>query len=572
MKNLALKNAVIYARYSSHGQQDQSIDGQLRDCHAFAEREGMKVVGEYIDRAFSAKTDDRPDFQRMVSDASKKQFQYVIVWKLDRFARNRFDSAHYKHTLKKHGVKVVSATEKISDDPEGIILEGVIESLAEYYSANLSKHVKRGQRESMLKGQHISGVPPFGFKVENKRLVADEEKAPIIRYVFEEYAKGVPKKQIMAALTAKGLANNRGNPLTLASLQKALRNKKYIGIYMYSGEEVKGACDPLIDEETFYLVQKNLDKRSHGKSGEKARQDYLLQGKAYCGLCGTRLVGDAGTSSVGKVYFYYACGKKKKLHQCKKMNEKKAFLEWYVVEQTVEYVLQPERMEYIASRIVAKYEDEFNDRRIKEFERQIVKIDKEVNNLVTAIASGSSKVVNVLMERIETLELQKADIENELVTMRIANGHRYTQEQIIAWLKVFTRGDLMDKDFQKRIIDVFINSIYVYDDKMVIYYNIKGGKQVSYMEMLESTDEPPYEGDPDLCNGTIPEKVGDTGVRILNTPAPVKRTNANHVKWFFVGKTFAVGTPICAPYLFPKKLIISSSTEGCKCTLRFFLN
>ncbi len=384
-QKMRAENAVIYARFSSHSQQEQSIDGQLRECYAYAEREGLHVVGEYIDRALTGRTDDRPDFQRMISDASLKHFQYVIVYKLDRFARNRFDSAHYKHILKKHGVKVVSATEKISDDPEGIILEGVIESLAEYYSANLSKHVKRGQRESALKGSHIGGTTPFGFKsvlIDNKhKLVADEKNAPIIQFVFEQYAKGVTKKHIMEALTAKGVLNHYGRPLTYSCLQHALKNEKYIGKYMYAGEEVEGACEALIDTETFNKVQEMLKKRSHGGSGEKARQDYLLQGKAFCGPCGARLVGEAGVSKTGATHFYYACGKKKKYHTCDKLNEKKAFLEWYVVEQTVEYVLQPERMDYIASRIVAKYEDEFSDRRIKEYERQIAKIDREVDNL-----------------------------------------------------------------------------------------------------------------------------------------------------------------------------------------------
>jgi len=512
-------NAVIYARYSSHGQQDQSIDGQLRECKAFEKREGYAVVGEYIDRALSAKTDDRPDFQRMIKDSSKKQFNVIIVWKLDRFARNRFDSAHYKHLLKKNGVRVVSATEKISDDPEGIILEGVIESLAEYYSANLSQNVKRGQRESILKGQHVGGIPPFGFKVVDKKLVADEDKAPIIRYVFEEYAKGTTKKKIMENLTAKGVLNYYGRPLTYSCLQNSLRNEKYIGKYMYGGEEVPGACEALIDEDTFRKVQELLDKRSHGKSGEKSRQDYILQGKAFCGLCGTNMVGDAGTSRHGNVYYYYACGKRKKKKACKKLNEKKAFLEWYVVEQTVEYVLQPERIQYIASRIVAKYEDEFNDRRIKEHERQIGKIDVEVHNLVSAVATSPPQVVSKLIERIDILETQKADLQSELVTLRIANNNRYTEEQIIAWIKVFTRGDYMDKEFQKRIIDVFINSVYVYDDKMVIYYNVKDSKQVSYIEMLDSTEEPPFGGDPDLCNGMDSEDAGGFGYRI-DHPVP----------------------------------------------------
>lgn len=490
-----MKNAVIYARYSSHGQQDQSIDGQLRDCRAFAEREGFRIVGEYIDRAASAKTDARPDFQRMIKDSSKKQFQIVIVWKLDRFSRNRYDSAHYKHALKKNGVRVVSATEKISDDPEGIILEGVIESLAEYYSANLSKHVKRGQRESALKGHHVGGIPPFGFKVVNKRLVADEEKAPIIRYAFEEYARGVTKKKIMEALSVKGLLNGAGKPLTLSMLHTALRNKKYIGVYLYNGEEVKGACEAIINNDTFDKVQELLSARSHGKSGEKAKQEYLLQGKAYCGLCGTRLVGTSGTSKQGKAYHYYYCGKRKKSNTCEKLNEKKGFLEWYIVEQTMEYVLQPARIEFIASRIVARYEEEFNDRRIKDYERQVAKLDQKIKDAVHASIKAPEQSRQIYYDEMEALIAQKNDIEDELITLRVASKNRYTQEQIVAWLKVFMRGDMMDVEFQKRIIDVFVNCIYVYDDKIVIYYNVKDDaslhKQVSYIEMLDSTSEPP---------------------------------------------------------------------------------
>jgi DNA invertase Pin-like site-specific DNA recombinase len=380
------KYAVIYARFSSHGQQEQSIDGQLRDCCAFAEREGITIVGEYIDRAISAKTDARPDFRRMVADASKKQFQYVIVWKLDRFARNRFDSAIHKAALKKHGVKVLSAMENIADNPEGALLEGILESMAEHYSASLVENVKRGQRESVLKGAHVGGLPPFGFKTvkegDKLRLVADENKAPIIQYVFEQYAKGVSKKKIMEDLTARGVLNYNGKPLTISCLQNALKNTKYIGKYVFGGTEVPGACDALIDEKTFNKVQEMLYSKSHGKNTKRVRQDYLLHGKAFCGHCGSPLVGDAGTSRHGNVYFYYACGKRKKHHTCDKRNEKKDFLEWYVVEQTIEYVLTPERIEDIAARVVAEYDNNFNDTRINDLERRVKKIDAEVDKLV----------------------------------------------------------------------------------------------------------------------------------------------------------------------------------------------
>jgi DNA invertase Pin-like site-specific DNA recombinase len=499
-------NAVIYARFSSHGQQEQSIDGQLRDCRAFAEREGLTVVGEYVDRAISAKTDARPDFRRMIADASKKQFQYVIVWKLDRFARNRFDSAIHKAALKKHGVRVLSAMENIADSPDGKLLEGILESMAEHYSASLAENIKRGQRESILRGAHVGGIPPFGFKSvkegDKYRLVADEVKAPIIKHVFEEYARGATKKQIIADLSARGMLTTTGKPLTLASLQSALRNTKYIGKYYFGEELVEGACDALIDEATFNKVQEMLDRRSHGKNAKKVRQEYLLHGKAFCGHCGASLVGDAGTSRHGNVHHYYACGNRKKHKSCNKKNEKKDFLEWYVVEQTVEYILTPERINDIAERIVAEYQNEFNYTRVKELERKVKKISGEVDKLVDSILEMPQKAAAKIGERIEVLETQKADIELNIVSLRIASGAKFTKEEIAKWLKSFCRGDNLDVDFQKRIIDLLVNSIYLYDDKMVIYYNVKNGKQVSYIEMLSNAEEPPnYEN----CGGSDSE-------------------------------------------------------------------
>jgi len=516
-------NAVIYARYSSHGQQEQSIDGQLRDCYAFAEREGLRVVGEYIDRAISAKTDDRPDFRRMINDAAKKQFQYVIVWKLDRFARNRFDSAIHKATLKKHGVKVLSAMENIADNPEGLLLEGILESMAEHYSNSLSTNVKRGQRESVLKGSHIGGIPPFGFKsvrVDGKlRLVADENNAPIIQYVFAEYAKGTPKKKIMEDLTAKGVLNYNGKPLTLSCLQHALHNTKYIGKYMYGGEEVPGACDAIVSEDIFNAVQARLESVRHAPAAQKARQEYLLQGKAFCGHCGARLVGDAGTGKSGKVHYYYACGKRKKYHTCDKLNEKKDFLEWYVVEQAVEVVLTRSNIEDIAAGVVASYDNEFNDKRIKELERQVRKLDAESNAAVDASLTAPPKARQKYFDKIEVLENQKADIELNLVTLRIANGHRLNKEEIAAWLKSFCTGDLLDEAYQRRIINLLINSVYIYDDKVVMYFNLKGSeKQISYIEMCNDMEglAPLDENAIDKCDKYGYNK--GKGVRISHNP------------------------------------------------------
>ena len=149
--------AVIYARYSSDSQREASIEGQLRDCKDYAEKNGITVVGTYIDRAYSAKTDDRPEFQHMIKDSAKKIFDVVLVWKLDRFARNRYDAVNYKHQLEKNGVHLVSAMEPISQGPEGIMVESMLIGMAEYYSAELALKVARGERENALQCKYNGG-------------------------------------------------------------------------------------------------------------------------------------------------------------------------------------------------------------------------------------------------------------------------------------------------------------------------------------------------------------------------------------------------------------------------------
>jgi len=487
--------AVNYARYSCSGQNEQSIDGQLRDIYAFAAREGYQVVGEYIDRALTGRSDDRAEFQRMIRDAAKRQFQYIIVWKFDRFARNRFDSAIYKSQLKKYGVRVISAMENISDDPEGAMMEGFLETLAEYYSANLSKHVKRGMREGAIRGNYQGGGVPIGYKVEDRRLVADEKTDWIVRYAFEQYAAGVPKTKIIAALTEKGVRNSSGKLPSNAFLQGVLRNPKYIGKYTIGGQEVTGGCEALVDEEIFERVQARLDSVKHAPAAQKARQEYLLQGKAFCGPCGTRLVGESGRSRSGQTFYYYACGKRKREHTCQKKNERKDFLEWYITEQTQIYILSPERIEYISRRIVDEYDKSFNDGKVRELERRIERLDREINDAVDASIAAPAKARQVFYDKLEQLTDQKEDVELDLARLRIANGIRYTEAQVKDWLNLFKSGDPLDPSFQRRLIDVFVNRIFIYDDKIVIYFNINGGKQVSGMEEIDPAHIPPDEGD-----------------------------------------------------------------------------
>ena len=507
MDNKALKkNAVIYARFSSHSQNEQSIDGQLRVCYEYAQREGLQVVGEYIDRALTGRSDDRPDFQRMIDDAKKKAFQYIIVYKLDRFARNRYDSAIYKHKLKQCGVKLLSAMENIGDNPESIILEAVLEASAEYYSVDLSQKIKRGRKESAMKGKFVGGGVPIGYKNEGGFLVIDEERAPHIVEAFKLYADGVPKKDIIAMMNARGLRNRNGKPYGYNALQCALKSEKYIGVLEQSGIRIEGGVPALVDRVTWDKVQARLALNARTGARNKADVDYLLTGKIFCGHCGSSMQGVSGTGKTGNKWYYYQCSGRRKHNGCKKQHEKKDFLEWYVVEQTVQYVLTPPRIAEIAKAVVAEYEKEFGDNSVRDLEKRVARCTREIEKLAFAAADMPQAARKPLYDKIEAYDMERTDLEIDLAKLRIANKIVYTEEDITAWLKSFCSGDLFDMDFRKRIIDVFINSVYLYDDKIIIYYNVRGGKQISYIEMLESTGEaPPDDG-----------AEGSSGVRISN--------------------------------------------------------
>ena len=515
-------NAVIYARYSSSNQTEQSIEGQLHDNYQWAQQHGVNVIAEYIDRAQSGTTDNRRDFQRMIDDAAKQEFEMVIVWKLDRFARNRYDSTIYKAKLKKCGVRVVSVKENITDTPEGIILEGLLESLAEYYSANLSQNVKRGMRETASKGYYTGGLVPYGYRVQDHRLVADEKTAPVIRYVFEEYAKGTPKAEIIRELNRRGIRNRNGKPLTSTSFQRALTQTAYIGEYVYNGEIVPCA-DPLISKEVFDKVQTRLSQRAKAPGAGKAHAPYLLQGKIFCGLCGGEMFGESGKSRNGVVHHYYCCKNRKRTKTCKKSNVRRDEIETYIVAQTMEYVLTPARMKRIAAAVVAEYNKEFSNSELDNLERSLARINRELDKLVDALIDAPKVAHQKIYARMEELDAQKQELETEASKLRVAMHIRLTEKEVVAWLHTFQDGDPSETDFRRRLIDIFINSVYVYEDRIVVFYNIRGGKTVTFKDVNESLtanlESVPHDPDPDT---TQPDEPQDDESQNENDSKPAK--------------------------------------------------
>ena len=481
-------NAVIYARYSSDSQQAQSITGQLRDCRAFCEKNDLTVIKEYTDEALSARTDKRPGFQQMIKDSKQGRFEIVVVWKLDRFSRDRYDSAHYKHILKQNGVRVISAMEPISTDPEGILLESFLEGMAEYYSANLSENVKRGQRESMLQHNWLGSQIPFGYYVQDKKLKPNPETAPIVRQIFKLYSEGIGKKEIVSRLKLHDVRTNYGKPVTITTLEHILSNQKYIGVFSYGEMSYQDEDIRIIDDDLFQRVQDKLHQRYRTRGQLKAKVNYLLSGKCFCGHCGALMVGESGKSRSGSIHNYYSCRNRKKAHTCSKRNEQKLSLEKYVVQQTCEYFLNPVRLSKTADEVIEAFNREYNTGEIDALEKEIRKLESQAQSTVDLIveAAGNKTLQKRYEEKLIEMDERKEALQEELIRLQVALGVMLNHDEVVAWLREMCTGDAADPEFQQKVIDCFVNSVYVFDDKITIFYNVRDGQQVSYQGTIEA--------------------------------------------------------------------------------------
>ncbi len=496
--------AVIYARYSSDSQREESIEGQIRECTAFAEKNGITVLRHYIDRAFSAKTDNRPEFQNMVKDSGKRLFDMVIVWKLDRFARNRYDSARYKATLKKNGVKVVSATEVISDGAEGIILESVLEGYAEYYSADLSEKVIRGMTENALKTKYNGGTLPIGYQIDSDRhFQIDPLTAPFVLEAFKRYDEGATMKELRDWLNDSGIKNTQGRELTYNSIQHLLKNRRYMGEYTYRDIVVPGGIPAIVPQDLFDRVQERMAKNKKAPARHKAEDDYLLTTKLFCGYCGAYLCGESGTSRTGVVHHYYKCvSVKKKRTECHKKPVKKEWIEDLVVRETMKIVMDDAAIEAIVSMLMDLQNRESSS--LPLYEQQLRETETAIQNMLNAIQQGI--LTKSTKARLEELEATKEELETRIACEKLAKP-RISAEFMTFWLHRFRKLDVRQKSHRKMLIDTFVNAIFLYDDKMVITFNYKeGATTITFAELNAALAE--QKTGSDLDCSTAP-KIGE---------------------------------------------------------------
>ena len=489
---LEQKNAVIYARYSSRGQNEQSIDQQYNVCEKYAKDNGYRIVGHYSDEAKTGRNDKRPNLQRMISDSRTSQFQYVIVYKTDRFFRNRYKSAYYKDILKNNGVKVISAMEGIVDGPEGMILESMLEAMAEHYSANLSQNVRRGMDANAAQCLCTGGNRTLGYDIVNKKYVINPETAPTIKKIFEMYAKNCTPQEILQYLNSHHIKSVYGKEFKQNNIYYILTNKRYAGYYTYKGTETKGGIPAIISEELFNQVQAKLKEKKKAPARAKALEErYLLSSIAKCGYCGRSVIGISGTSKTGKKHFYYRCSSQNKKQKFELTSNRKYDLEDLVVKKTLE-LLTPETIDRIAKTVVKLCEKERENKSgLIALEGKLKELHSQERNLLEAIKSG--KAVDILLNELDKVDTEIKEVEKEIAE----EGTRYpvlSVEKVKLFLEQFAKGDIKDFYFREKLIEIFVKEIKVYNDKITVSYNVQDGYFFDYSTICFSSDLAGAEG------------------------------------------------------------------------------
>ena len=417
--------AVLYARFSSDNQREESIEAQLRAMHDYCKRNGIVIIHEYCDRAKSATTDDRPEFLKMVAASKTGDFDFAIVHKLDRFSRNRYDSAFYKRELKKNGVQLLSVLEQMDDSPESIILESVLEGMSEYYSKNLAREVMKGMRESAMACRYVGGWIPYGFQVDKDthKYVIDEYEAEAVRIMFRDVANGCGYNVVLNKLNTMGYRTRLGNTFSKETMYEMLRNEKYNGVYVFSRASSKnesgrrnnhmdkpvedqiripGGMPKIVDDDTFAKVQSILASRKrHGR--RKGKRKYLLSGFVYCGICGHKYCGDSMQSGKERITVgTYFCNNRKNhgIHECNNLGIQQKPLEELVLRKIEEIVFDEDQISNIVEAYYNLCKDTAGDvgEKLRTMRLNLKTIEQKIFNIVNVIANtGSAALANQLM-------------------------------------------------------------------------------------------------------------------------------------------------------------------------------
>ena len=490
-KKIKIESGVgaIYARYSSHAQREESIEQQVEACMEKAKELGIEIIKTYSDKAISGKTDNRPQFQKMLRDAEKGKFQYLIAWKSNRLGRNMLNAMVNEERLNESGVRCLYVEEDFDDTAAGRFALRSMMNVNQFYIENMAEDIQRGLRDS-AKECKVVGTIPFGYrKGEDKRFAINEAEAPVVREIFQRVANGDLIINIADDFNQRAIPTRRGGAWGKNSFQNILHNEKYIGLYKYQDIEIPGGMPQIIDEDLFRRVQEVCVTKKNPTNNKRRRTNngmYLLTGKLFCGKCGAPMTGLSGTARNGDLKFYYVCQSKRRHHSCDKENVQRDYIEKVVAKTVREYIMNDDILEWIADLACEYSKASVQNSDLSLLYAEQSNIEKSINNILKAIEAGI--FTETTAGRLKELEAEQKKIKGKIVDAK-EEVVELSRDDILAGLIMFRDGDFEDQRFLIQLFDTFLKAVYIYDDNLKIVFSFSGDKNTVSIPLNADTME-----------------------------------------------------------------------------------
>lgn len=478
---------VIYARYSSHNQRDCSIEQQVDAAKAYAEEVGIKIVEVYADRAVSGKTDNRPQFQKLMRDAHKGTFKFVIAWKSNRIGRNMLQAMVNEAKLDDLGVRCLYVEEDFDDTAAGRFALRSMMNVNQFYSENMAEDIMRGLRDSASQAK-VVGTIPFGYKKgEDKKFAINEAEAQIVKEIYERLAEGENQVDIINNLNARGIKTRLKKDWSRSSFQTIAHNEKYIGLYQYADIVIPGGMPRIISDELFQKVQIMLNTKSNPQNNRRRAKygTYLLTGKLFCGKCGAPMTGISGRGKHGEQHFYYRC-QGRKVGKCDKKSVVRDEIEKFVAQSIIDHCLTDETIDWIANETVAYSERAEREAHLDLIQAQLDDTERALNNMMKAIEQGI--ITESTKKRLKELETEQKDLQRKYALAK-SEVLIVTKEDVVAGLKMFRDGDIEDESYLVKLFDTFLVAVYIYDNDLRIVFRFSGDNntvKVSLKDVVEN--------------------------------------------------------------------------------------
>lgn len=455
-------SAVIYARFSSHNQKEESIEQQVAECKLYAANNGYTVLDTYSDAAISGKTENRTQFQRMKNDAKKGKFAVIIAYKSNRIARNMINALNFENEMEKLGIRVCYAKEEFGNNAAGRFALRTMMNVNQFYIENMAEDVKRGMADNAEKCK-VNGPVPYGFQASRDGYYEiNPFESAVVREIFNRTLQGETFTDIADSLNERRIQTRLNRKWTSRSFQSMLRNERYIGTYIFDKTRIEDGIPAIIEKELFLAVKEKLENKPNPQGRHRENGDYLLSGKLYCGECGKLMMGLSGTSKSGDLHCYYACvGKKEKINRCHKKNVRRDEIETKIAIAVQRYILQDDVIEWIADAVIEYQNIHSNKDEIKRLQSELADVKKKINNMVDAIESGI--ITATTKERLEALESDRNKIEGQ-IALKKAEMPLVSREKILDWMNSFAGANIQDKKIQAQLFKAFVKKVYLYDD------------------------------------------------------------------------------------------------------------